>query len=146
MTELTSLLKIPRSRFPGLKGNAQQQLASAKTKRFPSSGNFKEDLCDHNKGTAEISFCQNGNLTLQDDPVTALQAAVDEQEGEGEQDSPKRIRPNPQFLTNVVSSISRTNQRLIAESTANAACKVRSTNKQSTTPRLSRVLHCSKDM
>lgn len=45
-------------------------------------------------------------------------------DGSDQPDSPKRMRPNPAFLTNFVSGIKRTNQRLAAETTANAACKV----------------------
>lgn len=70
--------------------------------------------------------CAKSQTFLQDDSVIALQASASDQEGNGEEGSPKRLRPNPKFLNNVVSSISRTNQRLIAESTANAACKVAS--------------------
>ena len=62
---------------------------------------------------------------MQDETIGNSQA-VASGKGEGDEDgsSPKRIRPNPNFLQNVVSSIKRTNQRLIAESAANAACKV----------------------
>lgn len=65
------------------------------------------------------------NHIMQDETIGTSQAIASD-EGEGDEDggSPKRSRPNSNFLQNVVSSIKRTNQRLIAESAANAACKV----------------------
>ena len=39
--------------------------------------------------------------------------------------SPKRLRPNPAFLTGLVAGLKRTNERIIADTAANAACQVR---------------------
>ena len=38
--------------------------------------------------------------------------------------SPKRLRPNPAFLTGLVTGLKRTNERIIADTAANAACQV----------------------
>lgn len=63
-------------------------------------------------------------MALQEEGGQGSGKEGEDKDGGEESASPKRIRPNPVFLTNFVSGIKQTNQRLIAESTANAACKV----------------------
>ena len=52
------------------------------------------------------------------------EAASDATKVEAPSSSPKRLRPNPAFLTGVVSGMKKTNQRLTADAVSNAACKV----------------------